>query len=501
MTHTQNPQTGAGGLPKLPSLTPPHTPATSSADAGSPKLSAVAPAAGPTPARPTYKVGDRRIPAHDAAELFPTLNDSALREMSVDIKANGQRAPIKIDAAGEMVIDGRNRCIACEKAGVPVEFIKLSDAEDLVSIITSENMHRRHLTISQRAMIAAGLANLRRGGLAGTPAAAQNKPDGAPEPEDGDGETDGPGENVARGKDLPVDGVHPAGPKPGPGKKRRTPRESRDTNSQSEPLVSLRRAGELMGVSPSTIKKAKAVQGDPILAEALRDGKLSVNAAYKALGAGPDATMKLIAGDLAAARRASAVGGDWTSPDWLLSLARKLLGGKIDLDPASSQRSQKVVRARRFLTPKEDALNPETSWAGAGDGVTVWLNPPTELLTIGAFADQLIAARRTGAVGPALWLGPAAFDGDWCQNLVRSATAFVGLAQRVRDGEHYMPYILICFGIDVNRVHAMVGDKGVVCTIFPAASASAPAPRISAQPAAEAHDQESPTNVNRRSPE
>ena len=142
--------------------------------------------------------------------------------MSVDIKANGQRAPIKIDAAGEMVIDGRNRCIACEKAGVPVEFIKLSDAEDLVSIITSENMHRRHLTISQRAMIAAGLANLRRGGLAGTPAAAQNKPDGAPEPEDGDGETDGPGENVARGKDLPVDGV-PAGRTGAKGKRAHDP--------------------------------------------------------------------------------------------------------------------------------------------------------------------------------------------------------------------------------------------------------------------------------------
>jgi hypothetical protein len=45
---------------------------------------------------------------HRLADLFPMMDEAALAELAADIKANGQREPIKLwDGA---IIDGRNRC-------------------------------------------------------------------------------------------------------------------------------------------------------------------------------------------------------------------------------------------------------------------------------------------------------------------------------------------------------------------------------------------------------
>ena len=481
MTDARKPESGApseDGLPKLPAV----------------------PTAGSTPAAapstPTdYLVGDRRLKAHSATETFPLLPRLELEEMADDIKAHGQQEPVVLDAAAALLVDGRNRCLACEIAGVPVASRTLRKGEDLVSFVASKNLHRRNLKTAQRAIIAAKLANLRKGGDSGRPPAAQPElselQSGLDDRRGNAGETGGLPENVVRGKGLPVGGVHPAAPGRAPGKKRRTPRKSEEgTNSQSEPLVSQARAAELLGVSTSTLKKAKAVMDDPILAPALKEGKLSVNAAYKNRNADEHTKTKLIDGELTAARLAVVEGGDWTTPDWLLPIVRQLLDDKIDLDPASSKKAQKVVRALKIITPEEDALKPETSWAGTENGVTVWLNPPTETFTIGKFADRLLAELETGAVGRALWLGPARVEAHWCQKLLRRARAFVGLARPVREGRNYMPYILICFRIDPERVHAVIGDQGFVSTVFrPAGSPSAPAPRTSAErPVSKARD-------------
>lgn len=54
---------------------------------------------------------------HPAAELFPMLDEAALARLAEDIKANGQRVPVILTADGK-VLDGRNRLLACERAGV-----------------------------------------------------------------------------------------------------------------------------------------------------------------------------------------------------------------------------------------------------------------------------------------------------------------------------------------------------------------------------------------------
>ena len=123
--------------------------------------------------RDGYLVDGRRLRAHPAAECFPLMNDAELEALAADIGTNGCRVPVSI--CDDLLLDGRNRALACERAGVPVpwETVPVVDARDASLAVTSLNLQRRHMDESQRALAAAKLANLG----SGRPAAA-----GAAEP-------------------------------------------------------------------------------------------------------------------------------------------------------------------------------------------------------------------------------------------------------------------------------------------------------------------------------
>lgn len=97
--------------------------------------------------------------AHPYANLFPMLDDGALRSLADDISENGQREPAIV--YNGQILDGRNRYRACELAGVEAktETFEGSDAEAL-ALVVSLNLRRRHLDESQRAMVAARLSNM-----------------------------------------------------------------------------------------------------------------------------------------------------------------------------------------------------------------------------------------------------------------------------------------------------------------------------------------------------
>jgi ParB-like nuclease domain len=105
---------------------------------------------------------------HPAADLFPLMPDDELDELAEDIKNHGQQNPIVLSVDGQL-LDGRNRVIACERAGVEPKTRTLTGG-DPVAFIISMNLKRRHLDTSQRAMIAVGIANLSEGRPLKTPA-------------------------------------------------------------------------------------------------------------------------------------------------------------------------------------------------------------------------------------------------------------------------------------------------------------------------------------------
>jgi N6-adenosine-specific RNA methylase IME4 len=93
-----------------------------------------------------------RPPAHPVAAMFPMLGGQELQELADDIAGQGLLHPVVLDDQGR-VLDGRNRLEACKIAQVEPAFATYT-GDDPLGFVISENVRRRHLTASQRAMLA-----------------------------------------------------------------------------------------------------------------------------------------------------------------------------------------------------------------------------------------------------------------------------------------------------------------------------------------------------------
>lgn len=99
-------------------------------------------------------------PVHPAAERFPMIEGSAYEEFREDIRTHGLRVPIATLPDGT-ILDGRNRLKACEEVGIEPVF-EIVSTESPMAYVLSANKHRRHLTSSQLAILAADeVPNLR----------------------------------------------------------------------------------------------------------------------------------------------------------------------------------------------------------------------------------------------------------------------------------------------------------------------------------------------------
>jgi N6-adenosine-specific RNA methylase IME4 len=88
---------------------------------------------------------------HPIAKLFPMMPDDERLALAEDIATHGQREPVYLFEG--KVLDGRNRVLACEQAGVQVKSKEFKGSRsDAIAFVWSENLHRRHLTSSQAAM-------------------------------------------------------------------------------------------------------------------------------------------------------------------------------------------------------------------------------------------------------------------------------------------------------------------------------------------------------------
>lgn len=192
------------------------------------------------------------IPVHPVASLFPMIGGEELQALADDIKANGQREPIIIANLhpnlmdDPHVLDGRNRYEACKLAGVEPKFQTVASLNDrelspevIADWIISHNLHRRHLTSSQKAMVGQGyLAYLRE------------------EAKSRQGERNDLKSNFGTNWS----------------------RSSGDDYSSR----SVAQAAKLAGVGVGSIKRADYVaKNDPELAQQVRDKKITVSAAAK----------------------------------------------------------------------------------------------------------------------------------------------------------------------------------------------------------------------------
>ena len=87
---------------------------------------------------------------HETCALFPPMSDAELDGLAADVTANGLLVPIVLHEG--RILDGRNRLLACERAGVEARFVEWQGTGSPVGWVVSQNVHRRHLDASQRAM-------------------------------------------------------------------------------------------------------------------------------------------------------------------------------------------------------------------------------------------------------------------------------------------------------------------------------------------------------------
>jgi hypothetical protein len=84
---------------------------------------------------------------HPEADRFPMMGDEEFDLLVEDIGETGLQNPIVLHE--EQILDGRNRYLACLKAGVPPKFVEF-DGNDPVAFVYSVNVHRRHLTMEHK---------------------------------------------------------------------------------------------------------------------------------------------------------------------------------------------------------------------------------------------------------------------------------------------------------------------------------------------------------------
>lgn len=122
---------------------------------------------------------------------------------------------------------------------------------------------------------------------------------------------------------------------------------------------------------------------------------------------------------------------EWYTPAHIIEAARSVMGG-IDLDPASNDVANEVVRAATYYTVDDDGLSYQ--WAGR-----IWLNPPYARESIAQFIEHLVDNRNLGHVTQAIVLVNNATETIWFRHLISIASSVVFPGGRVRfwkaDGE------------------------------------------------------------------
>jgi hypothetical protein len=98
-------------------------------------------------------VKHKEAASHPAAKLFPMMENGEMQELVADIKAHGLIQPITVYQG--MILDGRNRYVACKQAKVEPRFETwIGNGYSATEWVISMNVKRRQLTASQRAAVA-----------------------------------------------------------------------------------------------------------------------------------------------------------------------------------------------------------------------------------------------------------------------------------------------------------------------------------------------------------
>ncbi len=210
---------------------------------------------------------------HRFADIFPLIEGDDFAALVADVRANGIHQ--QIDIYQGKILDGRNRYRAAEAAGIELvardfRYFRPELHGDPLDYVMSQNLRRRHLNESQRAMAGARLATMRQGERVDLAAARQSSTHASPIVEDTGDAT----------RNLETSGFVKPGPRPA-----------------NLPVISQPAAAKTLSISERALRAARRVQenGVPELGRAVDRGRLAVSVAEKAARMAPDIQRKIAA--------------------------------------------------------------------------------------------------------------------------------------------------------------------------------------------------------------
>ena len=178
---------------------------------------------------------------HPAADLFPMVEGNEFRELCADVKERGLAQPITIWTDGTL-LDGRNRLMACYETNQEVVLDRY-EGNDPVQFSLSANLHRRHLSEGQRAVVALKVRQMVQ------PAAKERQREA--------------GEQFGKGAKVSADRREPIA----------TPAEHRKSTAQ---------AAKAVGASTRSVEKAARVERSaPDLLPQVQAGTMALDRAHR----------------------------------------------------------------------------------------------------------------------------------------------------------------------------------------------------------------------------
>ena len=332
--------------------------------------------------------------------LIPPLSSEERQGLESSLLKEGCRDALVL--WGEILVDGHNRYEICTQHDIPFKTVQreFKSRDEVIEWIILNQFGRRNLPAYERARLALRLK----------PVIAEKA------------------------------------------KEKETERKTTFQKSEKSNIPVVNTAKELAklaGVSHDTIAKVERIEEEapePVVT-ASRQGQISVNAAYQVtkleqeeqeeiahrvehIEEEPEetATPKAIVQEVVNRPHVSYNSGnnEWYTPADIIEAARAVMGS-IDIDPASNNIAQKVVKAKIYYTAETNGLNKK--WTG-----NVWLNPPYASELIGKFVDKLIKEQEH--YEQAIILVNNATETEWFRKIISIASAVCFPKGRVK---FYLP--------------------------------------------------------------
>ncbi len=342
--------------------------------------------------------------------LIPPLQPDEKQHLTDSLIHDGNRDPIVVWKETKLLLDGHNRYDICTANNIPLKpaiEISLPSRDDAKIWIIRNQFSRRNLSSYSRSVLALKLEEL----IAAKAKEIQTKPDFHG--------------NQYTGAIL--------------------------ENSPKDHINTRVEVAKIARVSDNTIAKVKTIE-------------IKANVEQKAKLVSGDASINEIFNTVTnKAHVGNATGeNEWYTPSIYIEAARSVMG-TIDIDPASTEAANKIIKAKRYFTIQDDGRTHQ--WIG-----NVWMNPPYSQPLVADFCNLLVEKIKTGETKSACVLVNNATETNFFQAMLAVCNALCFIKGRIKfidtmgveSGAPLQGQALFYFGDNLELFKSLFRPFGVI---------------------------------------